>query len=400
MRAQHATASASGPTVGGTLARVEKAGAITPEQHDAWLATYRRARATAARMRSGRSGELRAVVAGVESLARRKLLTSTRMPAAFLQLQRNAEFWPTRSFPQAPQPERKPCTGAAGLGGGRVTFEGDPVVFQWYPGQGLQIQPLANFGKANALWRACQPPTEPPAPGAEPPPPCRPEELRALLDRMRHARLAARWLHGVGVLLRVRRRHGALDQRPRPGHGDPGADARLAAARRREVRRVRPRRARRVRAQAAARRPRALDERRRPPLPHLLVLLRPARAQRLPAVARRPLRLRRRDEGRARASGCSGPATAPPAARSRATTPVRGRCTRPAARSPTSATTGSCATSCSRCATARRPAPTAGARSASTATCTSGRGSASAASARSASAPTPTSASRSRSSPA
>jgi hypothetical protein len=65
-----------------------------------------------------------------------------------------------------------------------VTFEGDPVVFQWYPGQGLQIQPLANFGKANALWRACQPPGEPPQPGAEPPPPCRPEELRALLDRM------------------------------------------------------------------------------------------------------------------------------------------------------------------------------------------------------------------------
>ena len=106
------------------------------------------------------------------------------MPAAFLQLQRNAEFWPTRSFPKAPQPERKPCTGAAGLGGGRVTFEGDPVVFQWYPGQGLQIQPLANFGKANALWRACQPPEQPPQPGAAPPPPCRPEELRALLDRM------------------------------------------------------------------------------------------------------------------------------------------------------------------------------------------------------------------------
>ena len=135
-------------------------------------------------MRSGRSGELRAVVAGVESLARRKLLTSTRMPAAFLQLQRNAEFWPTRSFPKQPQPERKPCTGGSGLGGARVTFEGDPIVFQWYPGQGLQIQPLANFGKANALWRACQPPTEPPQPGAEPPPPCRPEELRALLDRL------------------------------------------------------------------------------------------------------------------------------------------------------------------------------------------------------------------------
>jgi hypothetical protein len=179
-----AATSAAGPTVGGVLARVERAGGITSEQHDAWLATYRRARATASRMRSGRSGELRAVVAGVESLARRGLLTSSRMPAAFLQLQRNAEFWPTRSFPKAPQPERKPCTGGSGLGGARVTFEGDPVVFQWYPGQGLQIQPLANFGKANALWRECQPPAAPLPPGATPPPPCRPEELRALLDRM------------------------------------------------------------------------------------------------------------------------------------------------------------------------------------------------------------------------
>ncbi len=179
-----AVASATGPTVRGSLVRVERAGAITAEQRDEWLATYRRARATASRMRSSRRGELRAVVAGVESLARRRLLTSTRMPAAFLQLQRNAEFWPTGSFPKAPQPARKPCTGAAGLGGARVEFEGDPVVFQWYPGQGLQIQPLANFGKANALWRACRPPEAPPAPGSAPPPPCRPEELRALLDRM------------------------------------------------------------------------------------------------------------------------------------------------------------------------------------------------------------------------
>jgi hypothetical protein len=57
-------------------------------------------------------------------------------------------------------------------------FGDDPVVFQWYPGQGLQIQPLANFGKANALWSECQPsPSSAPAV-------CRPDELRTLLDRM------------------------------------------------------------------------------------------------------------------------------------------------------------------------------------------------------------------------
>ena len=180
---------ASAPTAGAaasrgvaaTVRRVERAGAITAAQREEYLAAYRRARSVAGGLSGQRRNELRAVIRGVESLAARRLLTSTRMPAAFLQLRRNAEFWRTRGFPKPPQPERKPCTGGAGLGGARVTFEDDPVVFQWYPGQGLQIQPLANFGKANALWRAC---AEAPAPTAAPAPPCRPEELRALLDRM------------------------------------------------------------------------------------------------------------------------------------------------------------------------------------------------------------------------
>src|SRR4051794_28816750 len=176
-------AAAAGPTLPRVLARAESAGQITPEQHDDWLATYRHARGVAGGGGRPRPGEPRAGVAGAGTPARRGALTPSRMPAVFLQLRRNAEFWPTRSFPRPPQPVHKPCTGGAGLGGARVTFKGDPVVFQWYPGQGLQIQPLANFGKANALWHACQPP----APGATPDPdapPCRPQELRALLDRM------------------------------------------------------------------------------------------------------------------------------------------------------------------------------------------------------------------------
>jgi hypothetical protein len=37
----------------------------------------------------------------------------------------------------------------------RVTFETSPVLFEYYPGQGLQVQPLANFGKANPHWTYC-----------------------------------------------------------------------------------------------------------------------------------------------------------------------------------------------------------------------------------------------------
>ena len=256
-----------------------------------------RARATASRMRSGRSGELRAVVAGVESLARRRLLTSTRMPAAFLQLQRNAEFWPTRSFPKAPRPERKPCTGAAGLGGGARDVRGRPGRLPVVSGPG-PADPAAGELRQGQRAVARVPAAErAAAAGRRAAPPCRPEELRALLDRM--VALASQrggftaweyffafgggtppWISGLaqGTAIQALTRGSQL-------LGDP------------TLRRVRPRRARRVRGQAAARRPRALDERARPPLPHLLVLLRAARAQRLPAVARRPLRLRRRDEG-------------------------------------------------------------------------------------------------------
>ena len=35
-----------------------------------------------------------------------------------------------------------------------MSFEGSELVFQYAPGEGLQIHPLANFGKLNALWRS------------------------------------------------------------------------------------------------------------------------------------------------------------------------------------------------------------------------------------------------------
>lgn len=53
---------------------------------------------------------------------------------------RNTEFWPGNVAPAC---------------GTRVVFAGSPVLFQYYPGQGMQIQPLANFGRANGLWSYC-----------------------------------------------------------------------------------------------------------------------------------------------------------------------------------------------------------------------------------------------------
>jgi hypothetical protein len=61
------------------------------------------------------------------------------MAPLFLILDRNREWWATRGPPGS---------------GERVRFVGSELIFQYYPGRGLQLQPLANFGFANGLWQA------------------------------------------------------------------------------------------------------------------------------------------------------------------------------------------------------------------------------------------------------
>jgi hypothetical protein len=107
---------------------------------------YADALAAARRTRDGlaagaRRNELAAVIATVEGIERRGALIPSRVNALVLTLQRNTQFWPANNPPGA---------------GTRVVFTGSPVYFEYYPGQGLQVQPLANFGKANAAWSTCR----------------------------------------------------------------------------------------------------------------------------------------------------------------------------------------------------------------------------------------------------
>ena len=124
------------PLVSGTVDRAVAANEITPEQGEGYKATYRHARSVASRLPAARKHELRGAISVLEGLVLRRALPAVRMPAAFLQLGRNAEWWSANAPPSAPQPERRPCAGAAGLGGARVTFPGDPVIYQWYPWAG------------------------------------------------------------------------------------------------------------------------------------------------------------------------------------------------------------------------------------------------------------------------
>src|SRR5204863_734177 len=146
---------------------------------------YSQAKHAWRRLHGNRRVQLASVIAGVNRLAATSALTGSRMAPVFLELQRNTQWWSrTGAIPQpAPEPgghkPHGPCTTAAHIAAGpRVQFTGDPLTLQYYPGEGLRLQPLANFGKANALYNTCKGINT--APGT----PCEPDQLRALLDRL------------------------------------------------------------------------------------------------------------------------------------------------------------------------------------------------------------------------
>ena len=170
---------AQAPSVRATISRYERRGAISAADADAFRATYTGALGARRRLSGQRRAELGAVIGQLESFARRGELSASRLPILFLQLQRNTEHWSRTGPPRrtGPKPKVKPCTGGNGNPDTRVEFGDDPVVFQWYPGQGLQIQQLGTAGKVNALATHCLEPE-----GTDEP--CRRERLRAGLDRL------------------------------------------------------------------------------------------------------------------------------------------------------------------------------------------------------------------------
>lgn len=132
-----ASALAKGPTVRGELNRLAASNAILPEQQAAWRDDYDTAQAALKKLHGTRFRELRAVVVNVNRMAARHQFTPSRLPAVFMTLARNRDWWNAKPLPRPGQ---------------RTSFAPSQLVWQYYPGQGWQIQWLATFGKANALW--------------------------------------------------------------------------------------------------------------------------------------------------------------------------------------------------------------------------------------------------------
>jgi hypothetical protein len=129
---------AKGPTVAGELKRLAAEGSLTPEDAAARRAVYDDAKAEVKTLTGARKVELGGVVKDLEDMAARdQFKVPSRIPALFLTLQRNAEYWSTQPLLRA---------------GARITFPGSELVYQLYPGHGLQIQWLGTFGRLNGYW--------------------------------------------------------------------------------------------------------------------------------------------------------------------------------------------------------------------------------------------------------
>jgi D-glucuronyl C5-epimerase-like protein len=118
------------------LTRLRKSGAISREKYDAYRDEYKRCRAFAATLSGARALDMRGVLRNVDQIAAGGGLNRTRLDPLWLILQRNREWW---------------SSGPLLASGTRVSFKGSELIFQYFPGEGLQLHPLANFGKLNAL---------------------------------------------------------------------------------------------------------------------------------------------------------------------------------------------------------------------------------------------------------
>jgi D-glucuronyl C5-epimerase C-terminus len=146
--------------VGSALRRALRGGGISRGRFHRYRRSYTRARSSFRRLRGARRIQLGYLIASLERMGLRRRLIASRLPALFLQLERNTQYWRSFPYPRA---------------GDQVTFRGSEILFQYYPGRGLQIQPLVTFKKANNMHGACTKPT-----GV----PCLQDGLRRLLDEM------------------------------------------------------------------------------------------------------------------------------------------------------------------------------------------------------------------------
>jgi D-glucuronyl C5-epimerase C-terminus len=141
------------------LSRVRRGEDIEQADYRRWRSWYARSLRTYRQLRGARREQLGYVIDSVEALALARRLGASRMPASFVQLERNRRYWRSLPYPGA---------------GDQVSFKGSELLYQYFPGQGLQLHPLSTFKKANHMHGVCE----------RGEPACDEAGLRRLLDEM------------------------------------------------------------------------------------------------------------------------------------------------------------------------------------------------------------------------
>ncbi len=124
-------------TLEGELRKLQRSKDLSSRDYRDYRDLYRDSVRVAKRLPRGvRRTELEGVIRNTEQIAERRKLTGSLAPSVFLTLRVNRDWWPTLPIPPA---------------GSRPAVLGSPLTWQYYRGEGLQIQWLATFGTANAL---------------------------------------------------------------------------------------------------------------------------------------------------------------------------------------------------------------------------------------------------------
>ncbi len=119
------------------LARLYRTHQIDQADYHRYSATFNSALSAVKRLGGTRAVELEAVIENLHRIAAAGMLTPSRLPALFLTLDRNRQWW---------------TTGPLLNSGQRVEFSGSEIDWEYYPGQGIELQMLGSFGKADWFY--------------------------------------------------------------------------------------------------------------------------------------------------------------------------------------------------------------------------------------------------------
>jgi hypothetical protein len=128
----------SKPTVGGELDRMLASAEIDQPAHDRYAAVWSDALGLRKKLRGARRAAMSAVLDNTVQIAATGQFNASRLPAIFETVARNRQWWSGGPLLRDHQ---------------RVGFQGSRLVWQYYAGEGLQIQWLGTFGRANGYWQ-------------------------------------------------------------------------------------------------------------------------------------------------------------------------------------------------------------------------------------------------------